>query len=145
VGRLRVITLGLLGVLVLGGLAGGVALLTDPTGGRLGMTVDELPGWPLLDDYLLPGIALVVLFGVLPIAAMVLLARRRASGWTLTTAVGVLLVFWMLGQIAAIGLAFPGIQVGFLIMGIVLAGLGLDGNASVGGLGRTESATGARR
>ena len=54
-GRLRAITLGLLGVLVLGGLAGGRALVTDPSGGRLGLTVDALPGWPLLDDYLLPG------------------------------------------------------------------------------------------
>ena len=130
--RLRVITLGLLGVLALGGLAGGLALLTDPTGGRLGMTVDALPGWPLLDDYRLPGIALIVLFGVFPIAAAVQLVRRRALGWTLTTAVGVLLVLWMVGQVAAIGLAFPAIQAGFLIVGILLAGLGLDGNASVG-------------
>lgn len=144
-GRLLVITRGLLGLLALGGLAGGLALVTDPTGGRLGMTVDVLPGWPLLDDYLLPGIALIVLFGVLPIAALVQLVRHRASGWTLTTAVGVLLVFWMLAQIAAIGLSFPALQAGFLVVGVLLTGLGLDGGASVGGFGTTASTTGARR
>ena len=131
-GRLRVITLGLLGVLALGSLAGGLALVTDRTGGRLGMTVDELPGWPLLDDYTLPGVVLIVLFAVLPIAAAVLLVRRRALGWTLTTAVGVLLVFWTLGLVAAIGLRFAVVQAGFLSAGVLLAGLGVDGNASVG-------------
>ena len=131
-GRLRVITLGLLGVLVLGGLAGGLALLTDPTGGRLGLTVDALPGWLLVDDYRLPGIALIVLFGVLPIAAFVQLVRHRASGWTLTTTLGVVLVLWTVGQVAAIGLPSPAIQAGFLIVGILLAGLGLDGGTSVG-------------
>jgi hypothetical protein len=132
VGRLRVITVVLLGLLALGGLAGGLALLTDRTGGRLRLTVDELPGWPLLDDYTAPGIALIVLFGVLPLAAAVLLVRRRALGWTLTTAVGLLLVFWSLGQIAVIGLPFPAVQAGFLIGGMLLGGLGVDGNASVG-------------
>ena len=130
--RLRVITVGLLVVLMLGGLVGGLALLSDPTGGRLGMTVDQLPGWPLLDDYTLPGIALIVLFGVLPLVAAVLLVRRRALGWTLTAAVGLLLVLWMLGTVAAIGLAFPLVQVSFLIGGIVLCGLGVDGGASLG-------------
>jgi hypothetical protein len=133
VGRLRVITLALLGVLALGGLAGGVALLTDPTGGRLGLTVETLPGWLLIENYTLPGIALIVLFGVVPIAAAVLLVRRRAIGWTLTTALGLLLVFWTAGQVVTIGLPAPGVQAGFLIVGILLGGLGVDGGTSVGG------------
>ena len=137
--RLRLITLGLLGVLVLGGLALGLALLADPTGGRLGLTGDDLPGWLLIDDYTLPGVALIVLFGVLPIAAAVQLLRRRALGWTLTAAVGVLLVPWTLGQVATIGLPAPAIQAGFLIVGILLAGLGVDGNASVGGETRARA------
>jgi hypothetical protein len=145
VGRLREITLGLLGVLILGGLAGGLALLTDPTGGRLGLTVDELPGWPLLGDYTVPGLALIVLFGVFPMAAFVQLIRRRARGWTLTTAVGLLLVFWMLGQVAAIGLPAPLIQTGFLVVGVLLVGLGLDGETSVGGIGTTAPTGRARR
>jgi hypothetical protein len=132
VSRLRMITLGLLGLLVVGGLAGGVAFLVDPTGGTVGMTVDELPDWPLLVDYRIPGVALIVLFGLFPVAAVALLVRRRAWGWPLTTAVGVLLVLWMLGQLAVVGPRFPVMQAAFLGVGIVLTGLGLDGGASVG-------------
>ena len=127
---LRMITLAVLGVLVLGGLAGGVALVTEPTGARLGLTVDQLPAWPLLGDYLVPGIALIVLFGLLPIAAIVWLFRRDDRGWTLTTAVGLLLVVWIIGQLVAIGLSFAAMQIGFLLVGILLTGLGLDGGAS---------------
>ena len=70
-GRLRVITIGFLGVLGVGGLLGGLAFLIDPTGARLGMTVEELPAWPLLDDYTVPGVALIVLFGLFPLVAAV--------------------------------------------------------------------------
>jgi hypothetical protein len=58
--------------------------------------------------------------------------------------VGLLLVFWMLGQVAAIGLPAPLIQTGFLVVGVLLVGLGLDGETSVGGL-RTTAPTGRAR
>jgi len=132
VAPLRTITIALLGVLTLGAVAGGLALVTDPTGGRLGLTVDQLPAWPLLDDYLVPGLALIVLFGLLPAFAAVQLVRRDPRGWTTTEVVGVLLVIWMLGQIGIVGLGFAALQIGFLVVGIVLAGLGIDGGANVG-------------
>jgi len=126
------IAIALLGVLALGGLAGGAAFLTDPTGGRLGLTADQLPSWLPVHDYLVPGIALIVLFGLLPVIAAVLLVRRSPRGWTATAAIGVLLVIWSVAQIAAIGLTFATVQVGFLIVGMVLTGIGIDGGASVG-------------
>ena len=43
-----------------------------------------------------------------------------------------LLVLWMIGQVVAIGFAFPAMQGGFLIAGMVLTALGLDGGTSVG-------------
>ena len=73
---LRMIAVALLGLLALGGLAGGLAFVTDPTGGRLGMTVDQLPTWLPLTDYLVPGVALIVLFGLLPAAVAWLHVRR---------------------------------------------------------------------
>jgi hypothetical protein len=126
------IAVALLGVLSLGGLAGGLAFVTDPTGGRLGMTVDQLPTWLPVRDYLVPGIALIVLFGLLPAVVAWLHVRRSPRAWTATAAVGVLLVIWSGAQIAAIGLVFLTAQIGFLIVGIVLTGLGVDGGASVG-------------
>ena len=45
---------------------------------------------------------------------------------------GLLLVFWAAGAGGRVGLAFPLLQAGFLMAGVVLTGLGLDGGASVG-------------
>jgi hypothetical protein len=127
--RLRTITLVVLGVLSVAGWTGGLAFLTDRSGGHLGMTVDELPAWPLLGDYTMPGVALVLLFGILPLIAARRVVQRSPSGWTLTTAVGLLLIAWIVVQIVAIGLPLPAMQAGFLILGIALAGLGQDGQA----------------
>ncbi|MFQ1003689.1 hypothetical protein [Modestobacter sp. SSW1-42] len=60
------------------------------------MTTDQLPGWPLLDDYTVPGLLLVLGFGVLPLPALVLLARRRVAGFVAAGGVGLVLVAWML-------------------------------------------------
>lgn len=124
------IAVALLGVLALGGLAGGLAFVTDPTGGRLGLAVERLPGWLPFADYLIPGIALIVLFGLLPVIVAVMLVRHSPRAWAATAALGVLLVIWSGAQIAALGLIFLSAQIGFLIVGIVLVGLGMDGGAS---------------
>jgi len=127
VGALRGGTLAVLAVLIGGGWFGGLTFLADPSGSGMGMTTAELPDWPLLDDFTLPGIALIVLFGLLPIVPLVLLLRRDARGWTATAAVGVLLVLWMLGQLVALGLTFPAMQLTFLAVGLLLVVLGWAG------------------
>ncbi len=124
---LRWITVLLLAVLLAGGWVGGIGFLTDPSGNGLGMTTDQLPRWPLLEDYTVPGVLLLLAFGVLPLPAVVLLARRRPSGFLAASGVGLLLVAWMLAQLAAIGLLLPGMQFGFLAVGGVLIALGSTG------------------
>ncbi|MGY2082299.1 hypothetical protein [Blastococcus sp. SYSU DS0539] len=124
-GGVRLVTLAVLAVLAGGGWAGGLGFLADPSGGGLGMTTAELPDWPLLGDYTLPGIALVLLFGLLPLVPLVLLLRRDPRGWTATAAVGALLVGWMVVQLVALGLAFPAMQLAFLAVGLLLVCVGL--------------------
>ncbi len=124
---LRWITVLLSVVLLAGGWVGGIGFLTDPSGSGLGMTTDQLPRWPLLDDYTVPGMLLLLGFGVLPLPAVALLARRRPSGFLAAAGVGLLLVAWMLAQFAAIGILLPGMQFGFLAVGGVLIALGLTG------------------
>jgi len=143
---LRWFTVLLLVVLLAGGWVGGIGFLTDPSGSGLGMSTDQLPRWPLLDDYTVPGVLLLLGFGVLPLPAIVLLARRRPSGFLAATGVGLLLVAWMLVQFAAIGILLPGMQFGFLAAGLLLLALGLTG-ARLGRLGRlggSEVRTGRR-
>src|SRR3954454_23230303 len=124
---LRGVTLAVLVVLVGGGWYGGLSFVTDPSGAGLGMRTAELPDWPLLGDFTLPGVALLVLFGLLPLVPIVLLLRDDPRGWIATAAVGALLVLWMLGQIVALGLTFPGMQLTFLAVGLLLTALGSAG------------------
>jgi hypothetical protein len=126
---LRVLTLVVLAVVALAGLAAGAGLVLDPSGARFGLTVDRLPAWLRLDDYLVPGAAAAALFGVLPIVAAVLLVRRSHLGWSLASAVGLLMVLWSAGMLVVLGLPFPAVQAGFLMAGILLTGLGVDGGA----------------
>jgi hypothetical protein len=124
---LRGFTLAVLVVLVGGGWYGGLSFLTAPSGAGMGMTTAELPNWPLLDDFTLPGVALLVLFGLLPLVPIALLLRGDPRGWPATAAIGALLVLWMLGQVVAIGLTFPGMQLTFLAVGLLLTALGSAG------------------
>ena len=67
------------------------------------MTTDQLPRWPLLDDYRVPGLLLLLGFGVLLLPAVVLLARRCAAGFRSAAGVGLEPVARMLVHLAAIG------------------------------------------
>ena len=101
--------------LSLGGLYGGIAMLTDPTGGSLQLT-ETLPLLPV-SDYILPGIFLLVVMGLAPLLlAYGLLARpkwrwaerlSRWSGhhwaWTGTLGLGVTLTIWLIVQGLLIG------------------------------------------
>jgi hypothetical protein len=105
--------------LAFGGLYGGVEMLRDPMGGSLGMDV-VLPQLPVT-DFVLPGLFLLTVMGLAPIAlAYGLLARpawgraaalSRWSGhhwaWTGTLALGLVLGVWLAVQGAMIGFAWP--------------------------------------
>jgi hypothetical protein len=126
---LRVLTFILLALPIIGGGAGGLAFLLDRSGGMLGMSVEQLPSWLRLDDYMVPGAVLIGLFGLLPLVAVVLLARRSTRGWPVTVAVGLLLILWSVLQLVVLGLPYAAVAAGSLIVGILLTGLGVDGGA----------------
>jgi hypothetical protein len=105
--------------LAFGGLFGGVSMLLDPGGGSLGMDV-VLPQLPV-SSFVLPGLFLLTVMGLLPIfLAYALVARpswrwaegiERASrhhpAWTGTLALGLVLGAWLALQAAMIGFAWP--------------------------------------
>lgn len=122
--------------LALGGLYGGIAMLTDPTGGSLQMT-EILPLLPV-PDYTLPGLFLLIVMGLGPLSLIYALLARpnwiwaqtlsRWSGhhwaWTGTLGLGVILAIWLIVQGLLIGFKWP-IQFitavnGFLIVLLVL-------------------------
>ena len=105
--------------LAFGGLYGGVEMLRDPSGGSLGMDV-VLPQLPVT-DFVLPGIFLLVVMGLAPIAlAYGLVARpnwgwaaalsrwsRHHWAWTGTLALGLVLGVWLAVQGWMIGFVWP--------------------------------------
>lgn len=123
-------------LLALGGLYGGIAMLTDPTGGSLGLT-DVLPLLPV-SDFLLPGLFLLCVMGLAPLVlTYALLARPRWSwaqalsrwsrhhwAWTGTLALGVTLALWLLAQGLLIGFRWP-IQYITAINGVLIIALAL--------------------
>ena len=109
----------LLMFLALGGLYGGVAMLTDPTGGSLQLT-EMLPLLPV-SSYALPGLFLLFVMGLAPLVLSYGLLVRpqwawvdalsRRSGhhwaWTGTLGLGATLLIWLAVQALLIGFEWP--------------------------------------
>jgi hypothetical protein len=94
-----------LGQLAVRAVAGGVALVVDPSGGLVNASPGPLAATPV-DDFLLPGIALVAAFGLCPILAGYGLHARRRWGRVAAVAVGVALSLWV-GVEVALGFDRP--------------------------------------
>lgn len=105
--------------LAFGGLYGGLSMLRDPSGAALGMDV-VLPRLPV-PNYVLPGVFLVVVMGLMPLGLAYGLLARPASPWAAAVArlsghhwawtgaimLGVVLVLWLAVQAWMIGFSWP--------------------------------------
>jgi len=117
--------------LALGGLYGGIAMLTDPSGNSLQMA-EILPLLPV-PDYTLPGLFLLFVMGVAPLVlTYALLARptwkwtnaitrwnNHHWAWTGTVALGVVLALWLVVEGIMIGFEWP-IQYVTAVNGILI-------------------------
>lgn len=121
-GRWLSITLGaVLAFVGVGGLFGGWALVSDPSGASLGWTTAPLSGSPF-PDYLIPGIVLLAVNGVGSlVGAVFAFARHRRAG-LLGAGLGLFLMAWIAVQVAVVGLSYW-LQPAFLAVGAVELGL----------------------
>jgi hypothetical protein len=99
----------------LGGLAGGLSLSIKPDGSIMGMPTSLLDGSPF-SDYLIPGLILLLVLGVLPLVAAAGLWLRRRWGWYAAFIVGCGLMIWILVEITIIP---------YDVLQIVFGGIGL--------------------
>lgn len=117
--------------LAFGGLYGGFAMLSDPSGGVIQMT-EVLPQLHV-PDYTLPGLFLLFVMGLAPLfLTFGLIARPNWKwaeslsrwsnhhwSWTATVALGIILLIWLSIQGALIGFRWP-IQYVTAVNGILI-------------------------
>lgn len=107
------------------GVFGGAVLVYDPTGDTLQMPISLLDSTPF-DNYLLPGLILLIVLGAFPIFITYGLWNKRRWSRMGALAVGLALIIWIGVEIAMIGYhSEPPLQaiyasVGFLILFILL-------------------------
>jgi len=123
------------------GFASGSQFLIDPSGATHGMDTTILAGTPV-GDFFLVGLFFVTVFGILPILTIYGLwklprwrwtdAVNKWTGqnwaWTATAATGVILILWIVIEVALIGSpdGFPRfLQVMMTILGIVIFALAM--------------------
>jgi hypothetical protein len=110
----------------LSGIGGGVALLVDPAGGLIGMPVSMLAHSPF-DDFLLPGLILLLVLGVVPLCVSWGLWRRRPWAWHGSVFVGASLIIWISVQVAMVGYrGDPPLQAIYGGVGVAILALCLD-------------------
>jgi hypothetical protein len=101
----------------LGGFAGGLALSVKPDGSIMGVPVSYLEGSPF-GDYLIPGLILMLVLGVLPLVAAAGLWLRRRWAWYASFVVGCGLMIWILVEITII--PYDVLQVAFGVVGALI-------------------------
>ena len=107
----------------LSGIAGGSALLADPTGALIHLPAAWLEGSPF-QDYLIPGVILLVVLGVVPLIVLYGLWKRRAWGGPAALLVGLALVVWIAVEILVIGYhAQPPLQFIYGLVGLAILAL----------------------
>jgi hypothetical protein len=106
-------------ILGLGALAGGIALLVEPSGSVMGFDPELLAGSPF-PDYLVPGLILAGLFGIGSLAVAALGLRRSRAAPFLAFAIGCAQMAWIVVQLAIIKeVSF--LHPVFFVIGLVIA------------------------
>ncbi len=109
----------------LSGIAGGIGLVGDPSGDSLQISLSLLEDTPF-NDYLIPGLILLVVLGIAPLIALYGLWKQRYWGWLGSLAIGVGLIIWIGVQILLIGYQpQPPLQLIYGVLGIAIVGTAL--------------------
>jgi len=99
-------------------LVGGVALLMAPSGKIIGLSPAPLDGTPFM-DFLVPGIILFVLFGLVPAVVCYALYIRHWWGWATSLGVAVAMLAWVLVEVT-LGFDRPTIYLNLATAGAIL-------------------------
>src|ERR1035441_10041746 len=102
--KVRAIAIAALGFLGIGAVAGGLMLILDPTGQRMGMPISFLDHSPF-HSFLIPGIILLVSNGLLSLAIMIAAIRRCAHYGLWVAFQGCVLTGWITVEVVMMRVA----------------------------------------
>ena len=117
---LRIFAILLLLFLGFGGIYGGWILISDPSGGKFDWSLELLEGTPFR-SFLIPGIILFMVNGLLPLAiAIMTISRAKYYEW-LTIIQGCILIGWLTSEVLfSKELFVPGIHILWYGVGLLL-------------------------
>lgn len=106
-----------LGQLVVRAVIGGVALLVAPSGEIIGLSSAPLDRTPF-GDFLVPGIILIAMFGLVPAVVCYALYTRRWWGWATSVGVAVAMLVWVLVEVT-VGFDRPTVYLNLATAGVL--------------------------
>jgi hypothetical protein len=89
--------IGCLLFLSISGLAGGIGMIMDPSGADLSLPADLLADLPI-DTFILPGLYLVLVYGLLAPIIAYGLWKRASWAWAAAVVLSIILLGWIIGQ-----------------------------------------------
>ena len=102
------------------GIFGGIGLIIDPSGEALQIPLEWLDGSPFA-NYLIPGIILFIVLGIIPFLIFFGLRKRKYWGWQGSIFIGLALIIWIVVEIIIIGYQHdPPLQLIYGIVGIAI-------------------------
>jgi hypothetical protein len=107
----------ILAFVALGAIPAGLALILKPDGSNLGWTVEPLKG-SLFKDYLVPGIFLLSINGLLSLTGAIFCFTKNGLSAITGLLLGVFLVAWICIQVIVVGL-ISWMQYFFFFVGII--------------------------
>ena len=115
----------------LSAVGGGWLLVSNPSGSSLGFPLEDLSRTPF-DTFLVPGLVLVFVLGLLPLAVARGLWLGRRWSWYGSLFVGVALAVWIVVEVMILGLHFrPPLQPIFGVLGFGIVILTLTRSVAV--------------
>ena len=104
----------------LSGIAGGIGLVSDPSGESIGIPVSWLDGSPF-SDYMIPGLILLFVLGVFPLIVFYGLLKKFRYSWSGSLLIAFGLIIWIGVEILIIGYqAKPPLQLIYGSLGLIL-------------------------
>jgi len=116
------ILLALLVVQAIGAIGGGGVLVISPDGDLMQMPVSQLEGSPF-DSFLVPGLILLIVLGILPLVAAIGVWFGQTWAWWLAGVVGCGLVIWITVEMMIIDYHWLMPTYGAMGLAIILAAL----------------------